>query len=332
MSVQAVRPASLDVLKDQLAPNATDDELRYLGAVAQRLGLDPIAGHIVLIPRWDSRLGRDVHRPQVTADGRLVLADRTGELEGFDGPEWCGPRNPDGSHTWLDVWEGDDPPHAARVFVYRAGRRPANGTVRWSEFAQRDRQGRLTGLWAKMESHMLGKVALSLGMRRAFPGIVPIDADLDDDLADIERRPEPDEVVARPARPARAAKPRPASPADRATLREWYDNCPPPTRHRILAAAKAENLPTVDKATVADRDRLAWLILSNLPESRRPEASATAWIAPDRAEALAAAGGDYAEQLPADIHDDLDTPEALDHEQTRYDPADDDPGRPFGND
>ena len=129
------------------------------------------------------------------------------------------------------------------------------------------------------------------------------------------------------------AKPRPASPAERQTLREWYDNCPPPTRHRILAAAKAENLPTVDKATVADRDRLAWLILSNLPESRRPEPSATAWVAPDRAAQLAAAGGDYADSLPADIHDDDQTPEAVDHEATRYDPADDeDPGRPFGND
>ncbi|HSS09087.1 MAG TPA: recombinase RecT, partial [Acidimicrobiales bacterium] len=165
---------ALDVLRDQIAPAATDEELLYLAQVGQRLGLDPIAGHVVLISRWDSRLDRNVARPQVTADGRLVLAEATGELDGFDGPEWCGPRNKTGGHDWVEVWDDDDPPHAARVLVYRKGRaHPANGTVRWIEFAQKDRGGNLLPTWAAMPSHMLGKVALNLGLRRAFPGIVP---------------------------------------------------------------------------------------------------------------------------------------------------------------
>jgi hypothetical protein len=33
---------------------------------------------------------------------------------------------------------------------------------------------------------MLGKVALSLGLRRAFPGIIPVDLDLDDDFIPVE--------------------------------------------------------------------------------------------------------------------------------------------------
>jgi hypothetical protein len=37
-----------------------------------------------------------------------------------------------------------------------------------------------------MPSHMLGKVALSLGLRRAFPGIIPVDLDLDDDFIPVE--------------------------------------------------------------------------------------------------------------------------------------------------
>jgi hypothetical protein len=179
------QPRAIDVLREQIAPNASDAELEYLAQVGQRLGLDPIAGHIVLIGRWDKRANRTVHRPQVTADGRLVLADRTGELDGFTGPEWTGPRERDGSHRWLDLWDEDFPPHAARVFVYRRGREhPVNGTVRWIEFAQTDSNGNVLPTWKQMPSHMLGKVALSLGIRRAFPGIIPTGLEVDDVVED----------------------------------------------------------------------------------------------------------------------------------------------------
>jgi hypothetical protein len=192
----AQRRRAVDVLREQLAPQASDAELEYLAQVGQRLGLDPIAGHIVLIPRWDSRVKKMVHRPQITADGRLVLADRTGELDGFSGPEWTGPREKDGSHAWVDVWDEDFPPHAARVFVYRKGRsHPVNGTVRWFEFAQTDSNGNVLPTWKQMPSHMLGKVALSLGIRRAFPGIIPTDLDVEvhDDFEPYERESTPDE-------------------------------------------------------------------------------------------------------------------------------------------
>lgn len=189
--VEALRGVrAIDVLREQIAPKASDTELAYLAQVSQRLGLDPIAGHIVLIPRYDKRVGREVHRPQITADGRLVLADRTGALDGFDGPEWTGPRNTDGTHTWRDVWDASDErekPYAARVIVYRRDRaRPTNGTVRWLEFAQVDSNGNLLPMWRQMPSHMLGKVALSLGLRRAFPGVIPTDVDLDDDFVGVE--------------------------------------------------------------------------------------------------------------------------------------------------
>jgi hypothetical protein len=192
VSGRATRRA-IDTLREQLAPNASNDELQWLAAVGQRLGLDPIAGHIVLIPRWDSRSKRQVHRPQITADGRLVLAERTGELAGFDGPEWCGERQFDSKGNkipldWLEVWDEDGPPYAARVAVYRRGRdRATNGTVRWREFAQTDSKGELLATWAKMPSHMLGKVALSLGLRRAFGDVIPAELELEDDFAPYER-------------------------------------------------------------------------------------------------------------------------------------------------
>lgn len=185
------RRRAIDALRDQIAPDATDEELLYLAQVGQRYELDPIAGQIVLIRRYDSRLRRHVGRPQITADGRLALAERTGELDGFTGPEWCGPSDTKAGRApvWVDVWDGDDPPHAARVFVYRKARTyPANGTVRWAEFAQHDNKGDLLATWRQMPAHMLGKVALSLGLRRAFPAVLPGDSDLDDDLTPWENQ------------------------------------------------------------------------------------------------------------------------------------------------
>ena len=171
-------PRPIDVIREQLAPTASDGELEFFAQVSKRLELDPFAGHIVLIGRYDTRASRVVHRPQITAEGRHVLAERTGDLVGLDGPEWTGPRRDDGTHVWVDVWDDDEPPHAARVLVHRKGWvAPANGTVRWKEFAQYDSRNKLLPTWARMPSHMLGKVAMSLALRRAFPGVVPTDID-----------------------------------------------------------------------------------------------------------------------------------------------------------
>jgi hypothetical protein len=195
-------PSAIDLLREQIAPKATDPELRYFSAVCDRLDLDPIAGQITFLPRWDGRLGKDVHRPQITADGRLVQAERTGEYDGCDGPEWCGPRQFDAKGNkvpldWAEVWDEDESwPYAARCFVYRKGRgRPSNGTVKWSEFSQwYGDPARLVATWAKMPSHMLGKVALSLALRRAFSDRITTDVDVEDDFAPYERDPAADDM------------------------------------------------------------------------------------------------------------------------------------------
>jgi hypothetical protein len=147
--------------------------------VCARPRLSPFADQIVLIGRWDSRAKRKVHRHQITVAGRRALAARTGELVGIEGPEWSGPRDAQGALNWLEVWDGDGYPYCARVFVYRAGWvKPSNGTAKWSEFVQTNRDGDLIGLWPTMPAHMLGKVAESLALRRAFPDVIT-----DDDVA-----------------------------------------------------------------------------------------------------------------------------------------------------
>ena len=240
----------LDLIRDQLAPGATDDELTYFGAVADRLELDPFAGHIVLIGRYDGKAEREIYRPQITVAGRRTIASRTGELVGIDGPVWCGPRNADGELVWSEVWDGDGYPYCARALVYRRGWHvPANGTAKWSEFAQygkADNQGERRPLktWAQMPSHMLGKVAESMALRRAFPEIAAATAGIagDDDVVVMAEASAPEPEIpasagTRQARPSTAGVgPEVAAPGSRRPVErrprpddvpvELYDNLP----------------------------------------------------------------------------------------------------------
>jgi hypothetical protein len=161
------------VLRDQIAPGASDEELAFFAQVCARLDLSPFADQIVLIGRWDKRAGRTVYRHQLTVAGRRTLAVRTGRLAGIEGPVWCGPRNEAGDLEWRDVWDRDGDPYCARVLVHVHGWHvPANGTAKWSEFAQYDSNGKPLPLWRSMPAHMLGKCAESLALRRAFPDVI----------------------------------------------------------------------------------------------------------------------------------------------------------------
>lgn len=180
MTVEPYGADRLDIFRAHFAPDATNAELELFAKVCERLDLDPFAEQIVLIGRWDSRVNRVVHRHQVTVAGRRAIAARTGRLVRVDGPVWCAPRNPPkvGPLVWDDVWTGEnnDPPYAARVLIYtpESGDQPAaNGTAKWSEFAQytTTKRDQLSPLWRRMPSHMLGKVAESMALRRAFPEV-----------------------------------------------------------------------------------------------------------------------------------------------------------------
>lgn len=176
--------SDLETLRSVIAPGIPDAELSLYAKVCENLGLSPFRGEIVVVkrnvrdpkspasaPRWF-----EVWRHQITIVGRRVMAERTGEVEGITGPEWCGPHAPhaDSPLQWLDVWLRDEPPHAARAVVYRRGRKPYVGTTPWREFYVRDKDNKPTGLWATMPAHMLGKTAESLALGRAFPEILAV--------------------------------------------------------------------------------------------------------------------------------------------------------------
>jgi phage recombination protein Bet len=156
----------VELLKRTVAKGATDDQFALFMTIAQRRKLDPFAKQIwcVLRKNKDGSVEMSV---QTAIDGFRVIAQRTGEYDGQDPPEWCGE---DG--VWKDVWlDTKNPPKAARVMVYRKGvSRPSPGIAHLESYAAYKDDGKtMTAKWQQMPEHMLAKCAEALALRKAFP-------------------------------------------------------------------------------------------------------------------------------------------------------------------
>jgi phage recombination protein Bet len=139
--------------KTLMPPGAGYDQMALFLHQCARTGLDPLAKQIYAL-----NVGGKLS-VQVGIDGFRSIAERTGEMDGRDGPYWCGP---DGQ--WSDVWLDGNPPAAARVTIYRKGQTHGyTATALWSEY------GKHTGVWKTMPALMLAKCAEALALRQAFP-------------------------------------------------------------------------------------------------------------------------------------------------------------------
>ena len=151
----------IDLIKSQIAPKATDAELKLFLYQAKRTGLDPLTRQIYAIHRkskdgqgnWTEKM-----TIQTSIDGFRVIAERSGDYAGQDEPQF--------------LRDGEDQQYC-KITVYRFKgdvRYPAAvGIAFFKEYVQADREGRPSGLWAKMPRTMLAKVAEALALRKAYP-------------------------------------------------------------------------------------------------------------------------------------------------------------------
>lgn len=155
----------VELLKRTVAKGTTDDQFALFMTIAQRRRLDPFAKQIWCVLR-KGKSGVWEMTAQTSIDGYRLIAQRTGEYDGQDGPWWCGE---DG--VWKDVWLSKAPPKAAKVVAYRKGvSHPATGIAHLESYAAYKDDGKtLEAKWAQMPEHMLAKCAETLALRKAFP-------------------------------------------------------------------------------------------------------------------------------------------------------------------
>lgn len=161
--------AEVALLKSQIASGATDGQLALFIQVCRQTGLNPFARQIYAVIRNEKqRDGSYVPKMaiQTSIDGYRLLAQRSGEYAGQDGPYWYNPH----TREWVDVWLEEFPPAAAKVGVMRKGfTQPIYAVARFDSYAVRNYDGKLSNLWGKMPELMIAKTAEALALRRAFP-------------------------------------------------------------------------------------------------------------------------------------------------------------------
>lgn len=166
-SAQDFSREQLQTLKNTIAASASDAEFAYFIEVCKHKRLDPFSRQIHFVPRRQKVNGNWITKweAQTGIDGFRAIAQRTGQLDGQDGPYWCGA---DGQ--WRDVWLSDEPPAAAKVIVFRRdARKPFTGIAKHGEYVQTTRDGNPNTMWSKMPANQLAKCAESLALRKAFP-------------------------------------------------------------------------------------------------------------------------------------------------------------------
>jgi len=138
---------------------ATPDELVLFANVCKRAGLSPEMKQIYPVPRWDSKLGKNVFSFQTSIDGFRLIAERTGRYApGKQADYLYNDKNEVISATaYVKKCTLDGTWHEVAVTAF------------YDEYVQKTKDGHATQFWDRMPHVMLSKCAESLALRKAFP-------------------------------------------------------------------------------------------------------------------------------------------------------------------
>jgi phage recombination protein Bet len=191
----------MSVIKDVIARGASDVELKMFVAMAQKLGLDPLSKQIHCVKRRarlaDGSYG-DAMTIVVGIDGYRLVAERTGR--------YCPGKAP----TYEYDAHGRVTSATAYVLKLAGGAwHEVSAVAFWEEYAQTNKDGQPTAMWAKMPRLMLAKCAEALALRRAFPAELS-GVYTDDEMQQAQNEPAPAPVV--------IAAPTPAAPSPTKTV------------------------------------------------------------------------------------------------------------------
>jgi phage recombination protein Bet len=150
-----------DLIRSQIAPEATAEELKLFLYQAQLTGLNPLTRQLYCIHRNVKQGANWIKKMtiQTSIDGFRVIAERSGTYGGQSEPIFTYDK------------EGKLVSCKVSVFRFRENVRyeAAVGVAYWDEYAPKNNEGKVTGMWAKMEHTMLAKVAESLALRKSYP-------------------------------------------------------------------------------------------------------------------------------------------------------------------
>jgi RecT family len=141
------------------------EELALVVGEAIHMGLDVFAKQCYFIRFDDGPGGAWECFPHWS--GLVKIAEETGEYLGHRGPFYSA----DGE-KWSRAWVPDTPPPLCMVMVLRRDHEPTTAVVKFKRHARsyvKNGQRKLMPQWESNPEEMLGKAALRLALRRAFP-------------------------------------------------------------------------------------------------------------------------------------------------------------------
>lgn len=163
--------SQVNLMKRTVAKGASDDELKLFLQVCRGANLNPFLKQVFLVPRWDSKEGREIRAIQVSIDGLRSIAEESGQYAGNEDPVFADEEEIKYKDRKDKEYSFVAPKKATVTVKKLIGGRLCDftATARWDEYYPSQKLG---FQWHQRPYLMLGKCAEALALRKAFPKLM----------------------------------------------------------------------------------------------------------------------------------------------------------------